>query len=205
MKGILFTEWKTKEIAARGCDFEWQTRRIVNPQPDDNGLWNDDKFPRSLDSTLTGWNGTVEATGESKEFKPRYKVGENIYIKEPFFIDDDRIIYRYDKYVGDHLICKWGNPRTMAAKQARYFIEITAVRCERLQDISDLDCFKEGIKHRVGAVPPYESFYQISKHPNMYYTPKQAYERLINDINGKGTWERNPFVWVYSFKLKINN
>ena len=33
MKGILFKPWKTKAIAESSPDFEWQTRRVIKPQP----------------------------------------------------------------------------------------------------------------------------------------------------------------------------
>jgi hypothetical protein len=34
-----------------------------------------------------------------------------------------------------------------------------------------------------------------------YNTPQEAYAFLFNKIHGKGTWEQNPFVWVYDFEL----
>lgn len=93
------------------------------------------------------------------------------------------------------------NKLFMPEKYARYYIEITAVRAERLQDISDADCMTEGVISRVAAVYPYELLYQIPEVPNYYATARQAYASLINNINGKGTWERNPYVWVYDFRL----
>jgi len=62
------------------------TRRIVKPQPDDSGLWNDDTHPRSINSTLSGWNGTVNETGESKEFKCPYgQPGDILWVRETFY------------------------------------------------------------------------------------------------------------------------
>jgi hypothetical protein len=74
----------------------------------------------------------------------------------------------------------------------------SGVRCERLQDISDEDCIKEGIS----------AISQKYNAPFIYYngfdydnTPSRSYATLINKICGKGTWESNPYVWVYDFKL----
>lgn len=56
-------------------------------------------------------------------------------------------------------------------------IEIIDVRAERLQDISDEDCFKEGVKSRT------------------------EFATLIDKISGKGIWKSNPFIWRIEFKL----
>ena len=34
-----------------------------------------------------------------------------------------------------------------------------------------------------------------------YFSPRDAFADLIDKVSGKGTWEENPFVWVYEFKL----
>ncbi|OJV17950.1 MAG: hypothetical protein BGO30_08380 [Bacteroidetes bacterium 41-46] len=95
---------------------------------------------------------------------------------------------------------EWKNKLFMPEWAARYFIEVTAVRAERLQDISEKDCIKEGID-RIDfpaihfGIEEGEYFHWLGN------TPQEAYAALINKINGKGTWEKNPFVWVYDFKL----
>ena len=50
--------------------------------------------------------------------------------------------------------------------------------------------------------------YELSRHeyegkPGVYFwgTPQEAYAALIDKINGKGTWESNPYVWAYDFEL----
>jgi hypothetical protein len=182
----------------------------MKPQPDDSGLWNDDLFPRSLDSHLTGWNGTVEETGESKEFKPRYKIGETVYLKEPFNITNPKKpLYKYNGdviglYSLNGVEAKeqyWIHEKLMPEKFARYFIKITGVRCERLQDISDEDCLKEKIS--IVSALGGQIFYECNMNEKTYICQsiKRAYAKFIDHISGKGTWERNPFVWVYDFEL----
>ena len=77
---------------------------------------------------------------------------------------------------------------------ARYFIKITGVSAERLQDISEEDCFKEGVE----LYNNYDGTYGGWTAPS---TLKEAYAALINSIHGNGTWEKNPWVWVYDFEL----
>ena len=86
-------------------------------------------------------------------------------------------------------------------------IRITNVRVEKLQDISDEDCMREGIRK----VSPLRSLiclnastYQIDGTgcENTHYTaPRGAFAALINKVSGKGTWESNPWVFVYEFEL----
>ena len=82
-------------------------------------------------------------------------------------------------------------------------IRITSVRVERLQDISDEDCLKEGINasnsHEIGYGIPW--VYEFGGSKMAYYTPREAYADLIDKVSGKGTWESNPYVFVYDFEL----
>jgi hypothetical protein len=97
----------------------------------------------------------------------------------------------------------------MPAMRAGTVPEITGVRCERLQDISDEDCAKEGITKLSDMGILYEeniftngleTKFSASGYEE-YKTPREAYAALIDSINGKGTWDRNPYVFVYDFRL----
>jgi len=78
---------------------------------------------------------------------------------------------------------------------SRIALEITTVRVERLQGISDADARAEG-------APPYDEGIDEpppdSDHPWSYCA---AYQRLWESINGPGSWALNPWVWVVSFKV----
>ena len=82
-------------------------------------------------------------------------------------------------------------------------IRITDVQVERLQDISDEDCLKEGIQKMLTGCEYYlYSFYDNDKCLwKNYKTPREAFAHLIDKVSGKGAWERNPYVWVYDFEL----
>ena len=168
MKGILFKEAMFNAVVEGR---KTQMRQVMKSQPEINC-----QYPVNILKNKKGkWFCAVKVPPYRPfgdlNIKPRYKVGETLYLKEQ-------------------------------AKYARYFIEITGVRCEKVQDISRLDCDKEGIRSRVKGVPPYDLIYQVPGSPNYYYTTKQAYAALFDKINGKGAWESNPYVWVYDFKLK---
>lgn len=84
-------------------------------------------------------------------------------------------------------------------------IKITNIKIERLQDISNEDCLKEGIKEK-SSFPHKKScpfYFDGCKHEwdNSYRTPRQAFAALIDKVCGRGTWNINPYVFVYEFEL----
>lgn len=77
-----------------------------------------------------------------------------------------------------------------------YGIRIKYIKLERLQDITDGDCMKEGI------VKVFDSFYYFEDGENGCYfdTPRETFAALIDKTSGKGTWDSNPWVVVYEFE-----
>lgn len=80
-------------------------------------------------------------------------------------------------------------------------IRITNIRAERLQDITDEDCFAEGVVQQRAEGVNGEIYSYIPYERPLYYTPREAYAALIDKISGKGTWTSNPYVFVYEFEL----
>ena len=81
-----------------------------------------------------------------------------------------------------------------------HYIKITGVDFERLQDISDEDCLAEGIMYDPKGVAKYG--YRIGEGKSKWYrTPKDAFSSLIDKVSGNGTWDSNPYVYVFTFKL----
>ena len=145
-----------------------------------------------------------------------YKIGEVVAVAQPYrnvyakYINDwaahgyqlfredcaEAFRSRYEKESG------WGNKMFVKADIMPHHIRITNVRIERLQDISNEDCMREGIflwddpfhEDKV----KYFGFFGALKH---YEPPRDAFAALIDKIGGKGTWERNDYVWVYEFFL----
>lgn len=100
----------------------------------------------------------------------------------------------------------WKNKMFVKAEYMPCKIKITNIVAEQLQDISDEDCLKEGIYKLCSANGNGGISYSFvgassNKHIGLYASPREAFAVLIDKISGKGTWERNPFVFVYEFEL----
>ena len=192
------------------------TRRIVKPQP--YGF--DHGYP------YYRYNKITDTVIRSKIIKPRYKVGETVYLKEPYLLDDDNdfgatVKRKYSKseleisWVEvqtelkasnnkmDEIInsifrrqekSEWLNSQSMPEWCAEHFIEITGVKVERLKSISDKDCLKEGVKE--GTM----GYFYVDDIKGCFDFPQNAFAALIDKIK-RGTWDSNPFVFCYEFKL----
>ncbi|EGK01703.1 hypothetical protein [Dysgonomonas gadei] len=150
MKGICFIEPLHGKTVK---NIKVQTRRIITPQPLD-----------IVCSTIID-NKLLFATRDENDasvfIEPRYKVGDVLYLKEPYKkwtrgLSEGRhtsILYKYGEETpcdkvgteGNSYYTDWKNKLFMPASAARHFIKITEVRAERLQDITEEDCKKEGI------------------------------------------------------------
>ena len=98
----------------------------------------------------------------------------------------------------------WDNKLFVRANLMPHRIRITNIKLERLQDISDEDCMKEGIMEGE-FMNTWDTFYfdiwgDVPNHKT-FKAPRAAFAYLIDRISGKGTWERNPYVYVYEFEL----
>lgn len=89
---------------------------------------------------------------------------------------------------------------------SRLLLEITEVRVQRLQDISEEDAIAEGIRELPLQEKSPGSWWCADPLGNQSLhcrTPRAAYARLWESINGPGSWESNPLVWAISFR-RIN-
>ena len=91
----------------------------------------------------------------------------------------------------------WSNKMFVRADLMPHQIRITDIKIERLNDISDEDCMCEGlVKGMITYGIRFEGGCLLA-----YSTPREAFADLIDAVSGKGTWESNPWVFVYSFEL----
>lgn len=132
--------------------------------------------------------------------KPRYKLGEQVAVAQAYNEIINELPDRIKEYViGYYADSKaWNNKLYVRPDLMPHLIEITGIRVEHLQDISDEDCLKEGL---VKGQLTYG--YRCSGGMEVYSTPRNAFAALIDcrGIGGPGTWKRNPWVVVYTFKL----
>lgn len=88
---------------------------------------------------------------------------------------------------------------------SRILLEVTGVRVERLQDISEEDAIAEGIdrvENNFGNGPAYCDYKMARPEDTAewFRTPIDSYRSLWEQINGENSWEINPWVWVIEFK-----
>lgn len=92
----------------------------------------------------------------------------------------------------------WNNKMFVKAEFMPNLIQFTDLKAERLQDISDEDCLKEGI---LDTMSNRIYHYRFPNSPRNYINPREAFAALIDKVSGRGTWDRNPWVFAFSFEL----
>lgn len=110
----------------------------------------------------------------------------------------------FDIYQGPKNTAGWTNKMFIRADLMPHHIRITNVRVERLNDISESDCRAEGIDYVNGYSESYFFGFGVKAEKGwirLGNTYREAYAALIDRISGKGTWESNPYVFVYDFEL----
>ena len=95
----------------------------------------------------------------------------------------------------------WKNKMFVAAEHMPHRIIIRKVDVQRLQSISDEDCLKEGVEKWIDCYIVSDIMENYGKNNVCFDTPREAFAALIDRISGKGTWQRNPWVYVYEFEL----
>lgn len=95
---------------------------------------------------------------------------------------------------------RWRPSIHMPRWASRITLEITGVRASRLQDISEADAIAEGIEPFTDFHPT-DHWRRYDKGTfNSYCGPIESYASLWESINGPGSWNANPWVWVLEFK-----
>lgn len=140
--------------------------------------------------------------------KPRYEIGEVVAIAQSYkdsgYSPDS--LDRHPKDLSVRGLMKdsagWNNKMFVKSYACRHHIKIVNVKIERLQDISDEDCLKEGIIH-VSTFLGQKIYH--TPHVNGSYlstnVAQEAFAYLIDKVSGKGVFQSNPYVFVYEFNL----
>lgn len=194
------------------------TRRIIKCPRTFKGEWvaGFNIHRRHSDKKIVGWPCMYDA--DEREFDmgeilPKYKVGEVVAIAQRYKdvvgkrdeAQETLGLYKIGKryLTMEEMGAGWNNKLFVRADFMPHHIRITNIKIERLQDISDKDCLKEGIyKGQCGSADThFMDAYYYKGDIQPYCTPRSAFAALIDKVSGKGTWESNPYVWVYEFEL----
>ena len=137
---------------------------------------------------------------------PTYKIGEEVAIAQKYLdLCNCDAFYealhksdptfpleciKYEKGCNNKMFVK--------AKWMPHRIRITDIKVERLQSISEDDVFKEGLELKDGL-----TCFETCDDHNVICSndPRAAFAFLIDKLMGRGTWEKNPYVYAYEFRL----
>lgn len=149
------------------------------------------------------WNCGNPKTGKhhwqcgDERLPQNYQVGDRLWVKETFAtnkgdVTAGKVHYRAD----DVIVERWKPSIFMPRWASRLTLEVVSVRVERLKCISERDAVAEGIEQIRAGV------FQVIGNTSLPTCSDAAlaYQYLWRSINGHGSWEANPWVWVVDFK-----
>ncbi|WP_310603578.1 hypothetical protein [Anaerosporobacter sp.] len=201
---------RTDKYGTRLIEIQKDIEGVTHGRNDDGSTWN----------KLLGYI----------EPKPKYKVGDVLYVRETFcpnYFDEsiarcrngNKNAYKADynkKIVGDVVPePKWKPSIHMPKEAARIFLKVTSVRYERLQDITEEEIENEGCEYKC----PYEHRVYMRDYESMCYVEGDCHNTICHcDMSyeeefamiwdstvdkkqlEKYGWNANPWVWVYEFE-----
>lgn len=204
-KPILFS---TEMVQAILEGRKTQTRRIIKPQPIlGDGTWD----VRNIHEYFYD-NGkfiSVPKLNTENHKSVKIKTGDILWVRETWQTTWNEnkkswdTIYKADGgyWIDDDGIMKWKPSIYMPKKRARIFLEVTNIRVQRLQEISEEDAIAEGIKKTW--INDDIKQCKFKNYINDGKGSKSAIDSFISlweKINGEDSWNVNPWVWVYDFK-----
>lgn len=227
-KPILFS---TPMVLALLNGTKTQTRRTkglekINESPDEWSVEKIKSFFAKIDN---------ENDFQIKIIKPAYEVGDILWVREKFRVMincETKEFSSFEYYAGEQEFyeylekqgkkVKWKPSIFMPKPACRLFLKVKAIRVERLNTISNKDAIAEGINSEKYALDnkisiyenylPGKDFYDFGDYSwnfgkENHSAPVASFCSLWESINGDGSWNSNPFVWVIEFERieKPNN
>lgn len=212
MKKIMFNDrYGLTEAVIAGR--KTMTRRIVRCPKTFRGVSDVElEYHRRLGSDI--WYDCVVTDGDERELGQLplpFEVGEVVAVAQRYANDD---VLTFNAYDGEGQPRKDGHKRhheMLASEGYRnkmfvraglmpHRIRITDLWFERLQDISEEDCLREGLL--AGEQDPKMYGFRLPKGTVIsFMTPREAFAALIDRICGRGTWKSNPWMYAYEFEL----
>lgn len=145
------------------------------------------------------------------KYQPRYERGEEVAVAQCYKDIDHRGIVAYEdasdiqpgmvRPIPAQESAGWTNKMFVRADLMEETIRITDIQLQRLNNITDEDCLKEGVEKWIDCYIVSGIMENQGKNNVCFDTPREAFAALIDRISGKGTWQRNPWVYAYTFEL----
>lgn len=198
----------------RDADPKTQTRRVVTPQPPD-GTREVITFHHP-DPRTHYWAFDGCSLMDWSQPCPYGEIGERLYVRETWqhsnhplgpYDQDCDVFYRAD-YLDDPLGAdlersadgirrQWRPSIHMPRTASRITLDITGLRVERLQEISEADAIAEGIYRFSGE----GCGFKWQRGEQEYDTAREAFRELWDSLAASGAdWNANPWVWVVAFR-----
>lgn len=224
MKKIMFSdEFLLTQAVLDGR--KTQTRRLIKCRKTFKGEWvaGFNIHIRPSDKKVVGLPCMYDADErefDGGEILPKYKVGEVVAVAQSYRSIADELencnnatcaahyeknVQKASEYISWMYHPGFNNKLFVAADRMIHKIRITDVRVEKLQDILDESCLKEGIIKKWHA-PACKNYYyvpgvEVKSVKDVHDTPQDAFAHLINKVSRKDVWSENPYVFVYDFEL----
>ena len=182
-----------------------QTRRVIKPQPWEEYSAESIKCEHYAPCIVDKYGemdagpeifGAYSTDGEWGVRCPYGHPGDRLWVRETFLVDDNHRIPKtatrknyevdYKATSEDSPHWRWRPSIHMPRWASRITLEITGVRVERLQDITNNDALDEGTPD----LRTIENGWDM----------RRCFQDLWEQINGAGSWAENPWVWVIEFK-----
>lgn len=143
--------------------------------------------------TFYAWGHWTKRYSEKKRREEWHFVDETMGTGKAYRYEADEKLPRRKREL--HEVGWWKRPAIFMPQAAsRITLEVTSVRVERLQDISDADCVAEGCGALASAIGC-----PMTSAPGDTI-PRAMYRALWESINGPGSWDVNPWVWAVEFR-----
>ena len=195
-----------------------QTRRVVKPQPDSTHsgypYWN-------IGGYRASWCRGAEDGGPLVPTNPLRcpygQPGDRLWVREthmnwwkldPANPEGPRLFSHVAAYAADGYELepgeRWIPSIHMLRAASRILLEITGVRVERLQDISEADARAEGIECMAGDPECGYRNYLDQSGKDWTLSPRESFQSLWESINGPASWSANAWVWPLDLRRLLN-
>ena len=152
-----------------------------------------------------------EFVGDYTRYCPYGVPGDRLWARETFGYPEQNcengIVYRATDSSWDEAATKntktmiWKPSIFMPRRASRITLEVTGVRVERLHAITEEDAVREGVERAQYAAAPHCPGWRDYLGDIVLRSPRRSFETLWSKINGRDSWDANPWVWV----VELNN